>query len=185
MALKKLTLVLGLAITALAFHHPALAQIGSVSMQVDGMTCPFCVYGIEKKLKALAEVEDVGTNLKTGVVDITLTESAPIDIERLDGAVRESGFTPGKVKIEAAGKLREYKAGGEKHPALEVTGSGQVFLLTSTRDHENQEFLGEKKLNEIEKAASGGDGTIAVTGYVHAHPDGIPPALSVESFETR
>ena len=46
--LKKLISVLGFFITTLIFFQSAFAEINSVEMQVDGMTCPFCVYGIEK-----------------------------------------------------------------------------------------------------------------------------------------
>ena len=58
--LKILTLFLGLLITILMFYQPVYAEIQSVEMQVDGMTCPFCVYGIEKKLTEVKGVQDVG-----------------------------------------------------------------------------------------------------------------------------
>ncbi len=180
---KNLIIILGVFITTLMFYQHAFAEIQSIEMQVDGMTCPFCVYGIEKKLKALQEVTDASSNLKTGIVDIVLKEDAPLDIEKLNKAILESGFTPGKIKIKATGELTKYKLEGKENPALKVTGTNQVFLLTLAPDHEKEEFLNGEKLKEIEKASESGSKEISITGYIHSHSVGIPPALSVESFE--
>ena len=183
--LKKLITVLGFFITTLIFLQHSFAEINSVEMQVDGMTCPFCVYGIEKKLNAIGEVKDVSSNLKTGTVDIYLKENEKINIDRLNKAIRESGFTPGKIKIEATGKLDTYKLEDKEYPALKVSGSDQVFLLTSKPDHVKEEFLSEEKLIEIKKAVESGEEEITISGYIHPHTAGIPLALSVESFEVR
>lgn len=182
--LKKLILALTLTIIAPVFVQPVYAQINSVEMEVDGMTCPFCVYGIEKKLEALEEVEDAGANLKAGTVDINLKENEPIDLERLEKAILESGFTPGRLKIEATGELTRYKLEEKEYPALKVTGSNQVLLLTSTPYHEKEEFLAEEKLDELEEAAEKGT-KITITGYVHTHQKSLPPTVSVESFEVK
>ena len=180
---KNLIIILGVFITTPMFYQPAFAEIQSIEMQVDGMTCPFCVYGIEKKLKALQEVTDASSNLKTGIVDIVLKEDAPLDIEKLNKAILESGFTPGKIKIKATGELTMHKLEGKQYHALKVTGTNQVFLLTLAPDHEKEEFLSAEKLKEMEKASEGGSKEIIITGYIHSHSVGVPPALSVESFE--
>ncbi len=182
---KKLILVLGILVLTLAFFQPTFAEVNRVEIQVNGMTCPFCVYGIEKKLKSVESIEDAGTNLKTGIVDIKLKKYEPLDIEKLNEAVRESGFTPARIKIKATGELTKYNLEGKEYPALKVTGSNQVFLLTSTPDHGKEEVLSEKKSQEIEKATEGGKKEITITGYIHSHPAGIPSALSVESFEVK
>jgi len=183
--LKKLISVLGFFITTLIFFQPAFAQINSVEMQVDGMTCPFCVYGIEKKLEAVGEVRDVSSNLKTGIGDINLNKNGQIDIGRLNKAIHESGFTPGKMKINATGKLTTYKLEGKENPAFKVTGSGQVFLLTGAPDHETVEFIDPEDLTKLEKASGNGSEEITITGYVHLHSEEVPPALSIESFEVK
>jgi len=35
------------------------AQIRAVTVSVDGMACPFCAYGVEKKLKRVVGVESI------------------------------------------------------------------------------------------------------------------------------
>ena len=181
--LKKLISVLGFFIAPLIFFQPSFAEIDSVEMQVDGMTCPFCVYGIEKKLKAVDEVKDASSNLKTGIVDIYLKENEEINIDRLNKAIHESGFTPGNIKIKATGKLDNYKLENKEYPAIKVSGSDQVFLLTLKPDHVKEEFLSGKELIEIEKAIGQGNNEITITGYIHSHPGVIPSALNVESFK--
>ncbi len=172
-------------IIMLTFFQPAFAEINSVEMHVDGMTCPFCVYGIEKKLEALGEVKDASSNLKMGTVSIKLKKNEPLDIGRLNEAIHESGFTPGGIKINATGRLTTYKLEGKENPALKITGSRQVFLLTGAPDHETVEFLKPKELIELEKASRDGSVEITITGYIHSYPLGIPTALSIESFEVK
>jgi copper chaperone CopZ len=183
--LKKLMPVLGVFITTLIFFQPAFAEINSVEMQVDGMTCPFCVYGIEKKLEALGEVQSVSSNLKRGNVSIQLKKNGSVNIGRLNEAINESGFTPGKIKINATGRLTTYKLEGKENPALKVTGSGQVFLLTGAPGHETEESLEPKELEELENASGNTSEEITITGYIHSHPSGVPPALSIEGFEVK
>ena len=172
-------------IITLSFLQPAIAQVQGVEMQVNGMTCPFCVYGIEKKLEAVEEVQSVSSNLKRGTIFIELKNNKPINIGRLNEAIHESGFTPGGKKINATGKLTTYKLEGKENPALKVTGSGQVFLLTGAPDHETVEFIDPEELEKLENASGNGSEEITITGYIHSHPSRVPPALSIESFEVK
>ena len=36
---------------------PSAAAVETMTVQVDGLVCPFCVYGLEKQLKKLHDVE--------------------------------------------------------------------------------------------------------------------------------
>ncbi|MGB3728515.1 MAG: heavy-metal-associated domain-containing protein [Thermodesulfobacteriota bacterium] len=160
----------------------ALADVEQATMQVDGMTCPFCIYGIEKKLKSVEEVKDAEANLKSGTVDITFKENAVVSIKRLDKAVDDSGFTPGALEITASGTLEQDKLDDKEFPALKVSGSDQVFLLTGTKDHGQEEYITPEKLKELSDAAASNGGNITITGHVHQHPGDLPLALSVENF---
>lgn len=183
--LKKLFLAIGFGLFTVFAPQFAQAEIDQVQIVVKGLTCPFCIYGLEKKLKALDEVEDIETNMKTGIVDIRLKQGESLNIERLNLTIRESDFTPGDIKIRATGRLTKYDLEDKEYPAIKVIGSDQVFLLVSTPNHEQEEFLSKERLNEIEKATEGGEKEITVTGHIHLHTKGIPPALNVESFEVK
>lgn len=180
--IKTLLFITSLFVTSLICYSPASAQIEQATMQVDGMTCPFCIYGIEKKLKSVDEVKDAEANLRSATVDITFKENAVISIKRLDKAVDDSGFTPGELRIEASGTLEKYMIDGKDFPALKVTGSDQIFLLTASNEHGPQDYISPEKLAELEQSAGNHNGIISITGNVHQHSDELPLSLSVDSY---
>lgn len=89
--------VIGLAMMLLALFAPLAATAddgGSVyTLRVDGLACPFCAYGIEKELQAVPGVEQVETNIKDGVVVVTMQKSADLDESTAREAVGNAGFT--------------------------------------------------------------------------------------------
>jgi mercuric ion binding protein len=62
-------------------------------LKVDGLACPFCAYGIEKRLSALEGVERVEVDIKGGRVAVTLREGAQLTEPQARRAVAEAGFT--------------------------------------------------------------------------------------------
>lgn len=67
-------------------------------LQVDGLACPFCAYGIEKKLGALEGVRSVETHLKDGVVIVIMKEGVTLDEATIAKAVKEAGFKLRKLE---------------------------------------------------------------------------------------
>ena len=72
-----------------------VAHAGSAvySLQVDGLACPFCAYGIEKKLSAIDGVEKIDVDIKEGQVIVTLADGASLSEDRARQAVKDAGFT--------------------------------------------------------------------------------------------
>ena len=70
-----------------------LAEGAQYRLYVDGLACPFCAYGIEKQLRALEGVETVETQIREGVVIVTLKEAHALDEATATRAVRDAGFT--------------------------------------------------------------------------------------------
>lgn len=62
-------------------------------LRVDGLACPFCAYGIEKKLSSLDGVEAVDVDLKDGAVLVTMKDGASLDEAAAKQAVKDAGFT--------------------------------------------------------------------------------------------
>ena len=73
---------------------PALAADTTLHVQVDGLACPFCAYGLEKKLKPLPGVTAVRIDYQAGWVDLTLGDGATLEEATIRRAVRAAGFTP-------------------------------------------------------------------------------------------
>ena len=68
-----------------------------IQVTILGMSCPFCAYGVEQKLKKLDGVEDMEVVLETGLATLTLEEGADISNEQIQKAVKDAGFEVAKI----------------------------------------------------------------------------------------
>lgn len=69
-----------------------------IKMEVKGMACPYCAFGMEKALKKVSGVDDVKIQLKEGLAYIsTVKKQEPLK-ESLALIVTNAGFTPGKIE---------------------------------------------------------------------------------------
>ena len=64
------------------------------SLRVDGLSCPFCAYGIEKKLIHTEGVESVTVDLEKGLVIVNVQEGVVLTEAQLKQLVEDAGFTP-------------------------------------------------------------------------------------------
>lgn len=72
-----------------------LADAAQYRLQVAGLACPFCAYGIEKELQEIDGVRTVETHIKDGAVVVEMTEGATLDRATARRAVEAAGFTLG------------------------------------------------------------------------------------------
>lgn len=81
----------GLAVAVLAL--PLWGGEPRYELGVDGLACPFCAYGIEKRLHKVDGVDAVEVDVGGGRVLVTMQEGASLTRERADRAVDQAGFT--------------------------------------------------------------------------------------------
>ena len=79
-------LVLGLPVTASAAKK-------QYRLQVDGLACPFCAYGIEKKLTRTKGLENIDIDINAGTVTITMAKGVSMSKAQASQIVKDSGFT--------------------------------------------------------------------------------------------
>ena len=93
----KKSLLAGLLLIGLS--PPAWADT-RYELRVDGLACPFCAYGIEKKLKALEGVIDESMEIKLneGVVVFHVEDDTLISEDSLKRLVNDAGFSLRGVK---------------------------------------------------------------------------------------
>jgi copper chaperone CopZ len=71
----------------------------TIEIEVTGMTCPFCVYGTEKKLKKLDGVANVDVSLSKKKARIVMEEGKSADINAIKKAITDAGFTAGEAHL--------------------------------------------------------------------------------------
>ena len=111
--------------TTLFVPSLALAQITTVTVRVDGLSCPFCAYSLEKKIKDVEGTKEPVINVEEGVVTLTPTGDAPVDFDGLREAVRKAGFTPREIGVEGVGRVATI----DKRATLVAENGQQLFLL--------------------------------------------------------
>ncbi len=84
------SLVLGLFLIVLP--ATAMAASSAYKLRVDGLACPFCAYGVEKKLSEIKGVEKIDVDIKSGTVTVTMTDDATLDEATAKTAVEAAGF---------------------------------------------------------------------------------------------
>ena len=103
-----MTRVLTLAVVVLVGSAwPTMAQAPATDAKqalvtVKGMQCPFCAYGIKKHLAKIPGVGKVDVDLAKNRAIVDFTPGATPTDEQIKRAVRDAGFTPGKIEWRLA-----------------------------------------------------------------------------------
>ncbi|MBL4671833.1 MAG: heavy-metal-associated domain-containing protein [Arenicella sp.] len=87
-----LTVLIGIMLPATVFSE-------SLEIDINGMTCAFCVDSLQRKLSKLPEVAQVDVSLKNKKVRVD-TGKEKADIEAIKQAIVDSGFTPVKINVK-------------------------------------------------------------------------------------
>lgn len=86
---KLLMPLLGLAL----WTGTALADGSHYQLGVDGLACPFCAFGIEKKLSSIPGVTDTRVDLKQGMVIVTMKDGSQLSEPVARAKVKDAGFS--------------------------------------------------------------------------------------------
>ncbi len=97
------SLVLGPSLSLLAQETSPPDSAQQIIVRVDGASCPFCAFGLEKRLGHLEGVADVKIEMKAGKAIVTLKEGATVSEEALRQAVDEAGFTAREIIFPPSG----------------------------------------------------------------------------------
>ena len=89
---------LSIPLLAIVLSTAAFAGGNYYALAVDGLACPFCAYGVEKRLSAIEGVESVEIDVKSGQVAVTLAEGKTLSEEVARQAVKDAGFTLRSLK---------------------------------------------------------------------------------------
>ena len=151
-----------------------------VTVRVDGLTCPFCAYGLEKRIKEIPAVQESIISLEDGIVELIPRAGQHIDIDEVKAAVIAGGFTPRGVQVALAGQLIEWNG----LPALSInaiSGDGQtvetIYMLKEN-----------KELQRLKAAVKSSGQEVFITGKAAespplGHPEHHPYTVIIETFQ--
>jgi mercuric ion binding protein len=74
-----------------------MAPEQKVRVRVDGLSCSFCAYGLEKKLLEIDGVKSIEISIDDGVALLTLDKDTQIAEETIKKEVKDAGFTPREI----------------------------------------------------------------------------------------
>ncbi|VAW60949.1 hypothetical protein MNBD_GAMMA10-250 [hydrothermal vent metagenome] len=77
---------------SLSFAQSSFGETTRYSIRVDGLACPYCAYGIEKKLNEIKGVKFIDMNLDKGIVSVEATDVVLQD-PQLKQLFQDAGFT--------------------------------------------------------------------------------------------
>jgi len=81
------------------FSNTALAATQTLKATVNGMVCAFCAQGIEKKIRALSQTQDVYVNLKQRIVAVELKAGQTLSDDTLKGLIKDAGYDVTSIEM--------------------------------------------------------------------------------------
>ncbi len=74
----------------------------SFSVKVDGLGCPFCAYGLDKKFKDIKGIRDIEIEMETGMLQFNIPSQQDLTLQKVADQVEKAGYTPVFVRVERA-----------------------------------------------------------------------------------
>jgi len=91
--MKKLIVYTVWVLLAATVSMTAWAERTHYEMRVDGLACPYCAYGIEKKLSAIDGVQNLDVDLENGLVSVDVTDGVVLKETDMRQLFNDAGFT--------------------------------------------------------------------------------------------
>ncbi|MDH3694114.1 MAG: heavy-metal-associated domain-containing protein [Gammaproteobacteria bacterium] len=89
----KSLLIRTFAATTLALTLNVSAGEQGYDLEIDGLACPFCAYGIEKQLSSVNDVKHVEIDITQGRVIVTMQENQTLSEAEAREKVQKAGFS--------------------------------------------------------------------------------------------
>ncbi len=166
----------------------ARAQVEQATLRVDGLACPFCAYGVEKKLKQIPGHRSLEVLINEGKIIVGWRVDRPLDIDALYGAVKDAGFTLRTIEATITGVVE--RQNGRYLLVLPAELDQRFYLYERKRagdtatSHQSEgradslSVAMRKRLDDIEAARA----TVRIVGLVHSHGSAKRPlGLEIQS----
>ena len=152
-----------------------------VIVEVDGLACPFCAYGLEQRILEIPSVQQSIINIEAGTVELTPNEGKHIDIDEVKAAVKAGGFTAREeVGVALAGQLIDWN--GNSALSINSTNRAGKNVTTIYVLKEN------RQLKRLKASAKSSGQEVFITGQASeapplGHPDRHPYIVDIKTFQ--
>lgn len=114
---------------AFAKAQEAKKAFDHFEIQVDGLGCPFCAYGLEKKFKEFKGIKKVAINIETGDFSFKYPAQKELSMQAVIAQVQKAGYTPITSKITRSnGVVEEEKVNTTLLTKESVVVSQQIIV---------------------------------------------------------
>ena len=106
----------------------AQKELDKFEVQVDGLGCPFCAYGLEKKFKEFKGIKKVAIDIETGDFSFMYPSEKALTMDAVIAQVEKAGYTPNEAQITRADGKVETSGGNTTVLSKEsIVVSQQLF----------------------------------------------------------
>ena len=152
------------------------AELLEAELEVNGMACPFCAFGIEKKLRAVEGVQDLTIFLDEGRIELVFSPDNGASASDIEAAVKKAGFKLSGLQLEVRGTL----ARDTDTPVLDAGRNVRFLLLDGKNDGAP---LVEEPLEKLRASARGG--ALVVNGMAQGKVDGLRGLVLTDTESSR
>ncbi len=103
--MEKMILMMLISLSALAVKAQDTENKlnGTLKIEIDGLSCPFCAYGLEKNLSKVEGVQTIKIDVENAFVLLTIFEGMGVNEATIRKNIKDAGFTPRSITKENDG----------------------------------------------------------------------------------
>ena len=75
------------------------AQTDQFTLRVQGLGCPFCAYGLEKKFKDVKDIKNIKIDIQTGKMTFNVPAANNLKLTDADARVSKAGYTAKGISV--------------------------------------------------------------------------------------
>lgn len=142
------------------------AQMDSYEIQVDGLGCPFCAYGLEKRFKEFKGIKKVKIEIESGDFSFEYPSDNALSIDDVEKKVEKAGYTPITTKITRAdGRVETSGATNEVAMDTSKMESDELYIFGNCGMCEARIVKTAKSVNGVGSAAWNKDSKMLKISY--------------------
>lgn len=138
-----------------AFLFAALsanAQTDAFTLRVDGLGCPFCAYGLEKKFKDVKGIKALKIDIQTGKMTFNVPAVNKMTLADADERVTKAGYTAKGISVVRADGKTE--STGDVNTAVAPTAMSDAAVKQTFKVSGNCEMC-KARIDKAAKKVSG------------------------------